>query len=189
MARNYTKSRRAEHEAETRHRITEAALALHSEVGPARTSISMIAERAGVQRHTVYAHFPDERALFMACSGLHLDRAPPPDATAWRTINDPSLRLRAALTELYRWFETNQQVTAAVLRDAEVNAALREVSGLRFGAVFGAIYASLADDLTERGHAALALALSFHTWQTLTRDAGLDTASAVDLMVEMVLKA
>src|SRR6478752_7041835 len=100
MARTYTLKRRAEQQAETRQRIVEAAVDLHSSVGPVATTISMIADRAGVQRHTVYAHFPDERSLFMACSGLAMERSPLPDATPWRTITDPAERIRAGLGAL-----------------------------------------------------------------------------------------
>ena len=84
MARTYTLKRRAEQQAETRQRIVEAAVDLHGSVGPAQTTFSMVAERAGVQRHTLYAHFPDERSLFLACSGLALERDPLPDAAPWR---------------------------------------------------------------------------------------------------------
>src|SRR5512143_2127813 len=89
MARTYTLKRRAEQQAETRQRIVEAAVDLHGTVGPARTSLSMVAERAGVQRHTLYAHFPDERRLFLACSGLAMERDPFPSPEEWRHINDP----------------------------------------------------------------------------------------------------
>lgn len=188
MTRTYTKGKRAEHEAETRDRIVEAALALHGEVGPSATTISMIAERAGVQRHTVYAHLPDERSIYMACSGLHLDRAPPPSPAAWETLNDPSARLKAALTALYGWFAENDALLAAVLRDAERNTVLAEVSGLRFGGPMVAIYGSLAAGLGDRGQAALTLALSFHTWRTL-RQHGLAAEATVELMTHAVLTA
>src|SRR5215831_15504976 len=97
MSRTYTLKRRAEQQAETRQRIVEAAVDLHSSVGPALTTISMVAERAGVQRHTLYAHFPDERSLYLACSGLAMERDPPPDAAAWRGIADRRERLAAGL--------------------------------------------------------------------------------------------
>lgn len=189
MARNYTKSKRAEHEAGTRQRIVEAALALHGEIGPAQTTVSMIAERAGVQRHTVYAHLPDERSILMACSGLHAEREPVPTPAAWETVNDPTVRLNKALTALYGWFARNEAITAAVLRDAEHHALLREVSALRFGTAFGAIAASVSAGLGAKGKAALALALSFHTWRTLTREAGMKPAAAVELMTRTVLAA
>ena len=186
MARNYTKTKRAELEAETRQRIAEAALSLHAEIGPARTTVSHVAERAGVQRHTVYAHFPEERDLLMACSGLHLEREPPPRPSAWDTIRDPAQRLTKALTALYAWFARNEAVFSAVLRDAEHHAVLRDVMSFRFGAPLGAVAASLSPGLEARGKAALTLAMSFHTWRTLTRDAGMKPAAAVELMVKTI---
>src|SRR6187401_203303 len=94
MARTYTLKRRAEQQAETRQRIVEAAVDLHGTVGPARTTFSMVAERAGVQRHTLYAHFPDERSLLLACSGLTMERDPLPEAQTWRAITERRERLR-----------------------------------------------------------------------------------------------
>ena len=88
MTRTYRLGRRAEKQAETRQRIVEAAVDLHGSVGPALTTLSMVAERAGVQRHTLYAHFPDERSLFMACSRQASERDPMPDADIWRGIAD-----------------------------------------------------------------------------------------------------
>lgn len=189
MTRNYTKTKRAENQAETQLRIADAALALHAEFGPAQTTISMIAERAGVQRHTVYAHFPDERALLMACSGLHLEREPIPSPEAWAGVNDPTVRLAKALTAVYGWFARNDTILAAVLRDAEHHALLREISDLRFGPGVRDVVESVSTGLGAKGKAALTLALSFHTWRTLTRDAGMKPTAAVDLMVKTVASA
>lgn len=186
MPRTYNKTRRAELEAQTRQRIVAAALALHGEVGPNRTTISMIAERAGVQRHTVYAHFPDERSVFMACSGLHAEQAPLPQPELWATINDHDTRLRTALRALYGWFEDNEAVVAAVLRDAEQNDTLREVSHMRLDPPLGAIVASLADRLSPRQQTALSLALSFFSWRTL-KHSGLGSEAAADFAAELVL--
>src|SRR5215203_359386 len=105
MTRTYTLKRRAEQQAETRRRIVEAAVELHGSVGPALTSLSMVAERAGVQRHTLYAHFPDERSLYMACSELSLERDPLADVAAWRAIKDQDERLRVGLDAVYGWYE------------------------------------------------------------------------------------
>lgn len=187
MARSYTKTRRAESEAETRLRIADAALALHGDVGPNRTTISMIAERAGVQRHTVYAHFPDEHALLMACSGLHAEREPLPSPAQWSRLEDPRERLCTALAALYGWFARNEAMTASVLRDAEQNETLRQIMELRFSGPLGAIFASLDGDLTPRQKAALSLAMSFFTWRTLSQG-GLNETSAVDLMADTVLQ-
>src|SRR6187401_2094708 len=117
MTRTYTLKRRAEQQAETRRRIVEAAVDLHGTVGPARTTYSMVAERAGVQRHTLYAHFSDERSLLVACSGLYDERDPPPNAALWRDIADRRERLAAGLSAVYDWFERNSSLLACVIRD------------------------------------------------------------------------
>ena len=113
MARTYTLKRRAEQQAQTRRRIVEAAVELHGSIGPALTTVSMVAERAGVQRHTFYAHFPDERSLLLACSGLFFERDPMPDAGPWRAIEDPGERLHVGLRALYDWYGRNAELAAA----------------------------------------------------------------------------
>src|ERR687888_418867 len=133
MTRTYTLKRRAEQQAETRRRIVEAAIELHSSIGPALTTFSMVAERAGVQRHTLYAHFPDERSLNLACSALTFERDPPPDAEPWRAIEGKRERLRVGLRALYSWYERNAQLAACVLRDAEHHALTREIAEMRLG--------------------------------------------------------
>ena len=135
MTRTYTLKRRAEQQAETRQRIVEAAVDLHGSVGPALTTISMVAERAGVQRHTLYAHFPDERSLYMACSGLVLERDPLPDAEPWRAIEDRHERLRAGLAAIYGWYERNAELAACVLRDVENHPLTREIAAIAVRAV------------------------------------------------------
>lgn len=189
MARTYTKAKRAEKEAETRLRIVEATVDLHREVGPARTTIKMIAERAGVQRHTVYAHFPDDMDLHMACSGHHMERNPLPSPDAWSAQNDPDIRLRSALTELYGWYAQNAQLMASVLRDAEIHQPTRQVTELRAGPGMHAIAESVSAGLGAKGQAALALAMSFYTWRTLVGEAGLKPAAAAGLMAAAVTGA
>lgn len=186
MPRTYTLKRRAEQQAETRRRIVEAAVDLHGSVGPAATTFSMVAERAGVQRHTLYAHFPDERSLLMACSGLTAERDPLPDAEAWRAIEDPQERLQVGLRAIYDWFERNADLAACVLRDAGHHALVREVSALRFGPYFAAYHEVLGHPLTAKQQALLHVALSYHTWRSLVRDSGLKQAAAVDAMVEAI---
>jgi AcrR family transcriptional regulator len=190
MTRKYTLKRRAEQQAETRRRIVEAAVALHGSLGPAQTTFSMVAERAGVQRHTLYAHFPEERSLLLACSAHHLETNPPPDGAQWKAIADRRERLAAALGEIYAWFERNAEVLGHVLRDAEHHAVVREISGMRFGPHIAAWRAALgAVDSTPAEDAMLALALSFHTWRTLARDGGLDTTAAAQAMAAAVVAA
>src|SRR3954453_13342469 len=102
--RTYTKRRRAELEEQTRRRITESAVALHRDVGPARTSISAVAEHAGVRRSTVYRHFPDDEALFAACASHFQAANPPPDPGLWAGVADPAQRTVTALAELYAFY-------------------------------------------------------------------------------------
>lgn len=186
MTRTYTLKRRAEQQAMTRQRIVEAAVELHGTVGPAFTTISMVAERAGVQRHTFYAHFPQERDLLLACSGLVLERDPLPDAEPCRAVQDPQARLRAGLRALYDWYKRNAGVTGCVLRDAEHHALTKEVSDLRMAAPIAAYHAVLGKGLNAPQHALLGLALSFFTWRTLTREGRLKQETAVTMMVQAI---
>jgi len=187
MARGYTKTRRAAQQAETRQRIVEAAVELHGSVGPAQTTVSMIAERAGVQRHTYYAYFPDEWSLLLACSGLAMERHPWPDGEAWRAIDDPGKRLRVGLRAIYDWYEENAALAACVLRDAEYHAPTREVIALRFGPPMAVYHEVLGAGLNARQHAMLRLALSFFTWRTLVKEGGLSQAVAAGAMAQAVL--
>jgi len=186
MTRTYTLKRRAEQQAVTRQRIVEAAVDLHGSVGPALTTISMIAERAGVQRHTLYAHFPDERSLYLACSGLAHERDPPPEAGAWRSIEDRHERLRTGLLAVYGWFERNAELIACVMRDAEYHQLTREIAELRFGPYMAAYQEVLGAKLSTKQRAVLRLALSFFTWRTLVREGGLKQGAAVGAMIQAI---
>lgn len=186
MTRPYTMKRRAELQAETRRRIVEAAVDLHGSVGPARTNTSMVAERAGVQRHTFYAHFPDERSLHLACSGLVMERDPLPDAGAWRDIADHRERLCAGFQALYDWYARNADLAGCVLRDVEHHALTREIVELRMGPPLRACHEVLGAGLDAGQQAMLTLMLSFFTWRTLVREAGLDQGAAVAAAVRAV---
>jgi len=170
--RPYRKSKRAVSELETRQRITEAAVALHQTVGPARTSVKAIAARAGVDRATVYRHFPDEQALFDACTSHYYARHPMPDPGRWIAIADRDERLRTALAELYAWYGETEQMLATGIRDVEhVPAGSREA----FLGYFQTVHAALMVGRRERGRARLRLAgaighaINFHTWHSLVR--------------------
>jgi AcrR family transcriptional regulator len=187
MARKYELKKRAERQEQTRLRIVEAAIELHRTKGPARTTISDIARLAGVQRHTLYRHFPDERAIGLACSGLHMARNAPPDTRPWREIADPDERLRTGLGELYAWFERNEDMFANVLRDAEVDHVWRETFELRAGEAMGLIREVLAQAVPDdaRGRALLDLALDFHAWRRLAQS-GLTPAEAAGTMAAVL---
>src|SRR5260221_7936630 len=192
--RRYRQLRRAELEAQTRLRITEAAMKLHASVGPARTTVTAVAEEAGVQRGTVYRHFPDEDALFGACSMHWLSLNPTPSPEAWVEIEDPSQRLRRALAELYDWYERNQRMLDNVFRDAALVPAMKPARE-RFQRLLLAMHATLMRGRQQRGRrrvhvaAAVGHAIGFGAWSSLVRENGLDNAEAVDLMAAMVVAA
>ncbi|GAA2045510.1 hypothetical protein GCM10009819_36120 [Agromyces tropicus] len=194
MARRYEQKARAEQQEQTRRRIVEAALELHRTAGPAESSFSAVAERAGVQRSTLYRHFPDDRALFMACSGLHLDEHPFPDPAPWRAIAAPEDRAETGIAAVYAYWAANESLIANVLRDGERDPVLHEVNELRMGEPMAAARDALVDAWPERDRtpelvAAAALAVDFRTWQTLVRRGGLGPASAAALMASTLVHA
>ena len=192
--RRYQMKRRAEQEAQTRLRITESAVDLHGTLGPARTSVSAIAERAGVRRSTVYRHFPDERALFSACSAHWAASNPPPDVGGWQSIAEPDARLDAALDELYAYYRQTEDMLDVLLRDAPAVPVVAELMG-----AFRAMLSEATDVLMrgrglrgasrERTRAAIGHALAFSTWQDLTGVQGLDDARAAELSSRLVAAA
>ncbi|HWM48207.1 MAG TPA: helix-turn-helix domain-containing protein [Xanthobacteraceae bacterium] len=184
--RTYTLKRRAEQQAETRRRIVEAAVELHSTIGPARTTISMVADRAGVQRHTFYAHFPEERDLLLACSGLTEKRDPLPDPEPWRSIADLDERRRIGLRAIYDWYGRNAELAANVLRDAEIHAPVREINETLWGPRMAAYSEVLGAKLDAKQQALLRLALGFFTWRTLVREGGMKPGAAVTAMLEAI---
>jgi AcrR family transcriptional regulator len=145
----------------------------------------MVAERAGVQRHTLYAHFPDERSVFLACSGHVYERDPMPDGEPWRAIEDRRERLRTGLRAIYRWYERNASLLACVLRDGD-HPLVREVQTLRAAPVRATWQEVLGAGLTTTQRPVFGLALSFYTWRTLVRDGGLTTDAAVDTMLQAI---
>ena len=187
MKRKYEQKERARRQAQTRQRIVEAAVDLHTSIGPARTTISGIAQRAGVERHTVYAHFPEESTLFRACSEHWEARHPLPDLEPLAAIEDPARRLRRALGDLYAWYESVEDDLALFLRDASVVPANAEVL-----AEMTLPLANLADGLAQGRprrksvKAAIGHALEFETWRSLVRRQGLARSQAVDAMTRLV---
>jgi AcrR family transcriptional regulator len=189
--RPYRMKRRAELEEETRTRITESTVALHQELGPARTSISAVAERAGVRRSTVYRHFPDEAALFAACSSHWRAANPPPDPSVWAAIEEPGERSETALRELYAFYARTEAMYTSLLRDEPVVPIVHRLLGDFYG-YLGAIQdilmagRGLRGQAARRTRAAIGHALAFPTWRSLTREQGLDDAEAVGLMCRLV---
>ena len=189
--RVYRMQRRAETQAQTRLRITESAVALHGTVGPARTSISAVAAHAGVRRSTVYRYFPDEAALFDACTAHWSAANPPPDCAPWTQITDPSRRLSVALAELYAYYRRTEQMLDNLFRDEAAVPLVQE----RFAAFHGYFAAArdtlmtgraLRGPVRRRTHAALGHAIAFSTWKSLVRDQGLDDKEAAALALSFV---
>jgi AcrR family transcriptional regulator len=191
--RKYELKKRAAEMAETHRRITEAAIELHGTVGPSRTTLTAVAERAGVERRTLYRHFPTEADLFAACSAHYFGAHPWPDLAAWRAIGDPRERLIHALDELYAYYERTEPMLANVLRDAElVDFARTAVAPLH-------AYLDEAADVLIAGRGvrgrrrqllggALRHALAFPTWRSLSAN-GIGRADAVRLTTALVERA
>jgi AcrR family transcriptional regulator len=190
--RRYELKKRAEQVEQTRRRITEATIELHRTVGPAATQISEIARRAGVQRLTVYNHFPDDASLIGACSQHWRALHPAPDPAAWSALADPGERVRTALRELYRWYRETEPMTANVLRDADRLPALRTIIDDGLGRYLAAIRGLLAGPYRARGRrrrrldAALHAVTGFHLWQSL---APLGDDEAAELAATLVDRA
>jgi AcrR family transcriptional regulator len=193
--RKYEMKKRAERQRETRLRIVEATVELHRTRGPANTTVSEVAKRAGVNRLTVYNHFPDTTDLLKACSRSWTERYPAPDPKPWAQISDPQDRLRAALRELYGFYAHTEPMRGNVLRDAET---MPELAALLEGSVvpyLGAVRDLLAEgwevgnDRRKRLLATIKLAIDFHTWRSLERESGLSREEAVESMLEAVRSA
>jgi AcrR family transcriptional regulator len=191
MTRKYEMKRRAERMQETHRRITEAAVELHETVGPARTTVSAVADKAGVQRHTYYAHFPEIEDLYRACTAHYLERNPLPDPSSWVQTPEPEERMRRALLEVYAYYSSTEAMMSNVLRDGQLDPRGQESMVMLYQH-----WSKMRDTIAEAFRAsgerreellgAVALALDFQTWRTLVRQHGLDQDRAVGLMVGMV---
>jgi len=192
--RTYRKRRRAEQEEQTRRRITESTVELHEKLGPARTSISAVAEHAGVRRSTVYRHFPDEAALFSACSAHWSALHPPPDLAGWTTIEDVDERAEVGLRQLYAYYRGTEQMLEHLLRDEDTVPIIKQlfsayhdyIDAARDALMHGRPARGRRRELTR---AAIGHALSFETWRSLSREQRLDDAQAVELMCGLVARA
>jgi AcrR family transcriptional regulator len=194
MPRKYELKQRARSQAETRRRIVEATIELHDELGPARTTISAIAERAGVQRLTVYRHFPDERSLYAACAGQWMADHPLPDTSPWALVEDPAERLLLALSEIYAYFRVTENMTANVRRDLPELPVMQEVA-TPLTQYWEAAQAMLELGWEARGRrrerlrAVIGHAIDFETWRSLARQRNLSDGEVAELMVRLARAA
>ena len=181
--------RRAETVDLTRRRITDAAIRLHTTVGPSATSMSAVAEAAGVTRLTLYRHFPSKDALFGACMGHWRSLHPPPDPEAWRDISSFRARAEAAIDELYGWYAQNGDELYPIYRDAaftpQSNQRARRATNDRIvAAVLGDVSPATAG---RRLQAALGHVVSFWTWRSLAVEQSLSTGGAAQMALQFVL--
>ena len=189
--RPYRMKKRAAAEEATRRRITESAVHLHGTVGPARTTVSALAEHAGVRRSTIYRHFPDEASLFAACTAHWAADNPVPDIGAWAAIEDPGTRLRAALEALYAYYRRTARMMENLIRDEPVSELVQQHFAAYHGYIDAAREALLRGRRARgraraRERAAIGHALAFTTWRSLALDEGLADDQAVELMVRLV---
>ena len=192
--RPYRMKARAELERQTRLRIVRSAVALHGSVGPARTTIGALADHAGVRRSTVYRHFPDEAALFAACSAHWSTSDPLPNLATWAEIRNCEERLARALSELYQHYERNQQMMTNILRDEAAMPVITPhldhyrhyLLAARRVLMEGRLEIGSSRFLAE---AAIGHALAFYTWHSLTRDQTLALDHALQLMLSLVRNA
>jgi len=189
--RPYRMQRRAEQQDRTRQRITESAVELHGTIGPARTSISAVAAHAGVRRSTVYRHFPDEAALFDACTAHWMSANPSPNLGAWAGIADPDERLRFALADLHGYYQRTEAMLDNLFRDEPVVPLVAE----RFAAFRSYLVAAretlmagrrLRGPAARRTRSALGHAIAFSTWKSLVREQEVPDADAVMLLCSLV---
>lgn len=183
---------RAEKTASTRQRIVEAAIELHGTVGPAKTSLSAVARKAGVSRPTLYSHFPDEASLFHACTMHWMSQDPPPNPAAWLEIDDSRQRMGIALSEIYSHYARNEQMIANVFRDMYLVESMRSFNAPLVEESFAAMTQILSSafddgpDLAVRRRAIVSVAIGFNTWKSLVKTEGLTNEEAADLMVHLV---
>ena len=196
----YELKKRAERQQQTRLRIARAALELHESVGPALTTRSAIAQRAGVTRPTVYSHFPDDLSLGKACSSLGLSENPLPDPGRWEEISEPEERLRSALADLYAYFRRGERLWANILRDQELLYSNGDPEALEANAEIMGPILSHWDRMKETIAAgwgpsegiprlvlgAIGLALDFQAWRAMVRTQGMSDEQAIELMACMV---
>ena len=192
--RSYRMQRRAESQQQTRLRITESAVALHGSAGPSRTTISAVAAHAGVRRSTVYRHFPDETALFDACTAHWAAANPPPELDAWSAIANPDERLRVALDELFAFYRRAESMLDNLFRDETITPLVQE----RFAAFRSYLEAALdalmagrnlRGTARRRTRAALGHAIAFSTWKSLVREQRLSKSDAATLVRALVAAA
>ena len=186
MARDYKMVKRRGKVEETRRRIARATYELHATIGPARTTIALISDRAGLPRQTVYRNFGTVLDLYRICIAFGLEMHPLPDPNPWKSIADPEVRLQLGLRELYRWFEAAESVMTNSIRDfgavPESADALQPV-----GQILQRIYETLCHGWrSSKVRPLLLLAVDFTTWRKLRREQNMTSSAIVGLWLDLI---
>jgi len=186
VAREYKMVKRREKVDQTRRRIAKATYELHSTIGPAMTTIALIADRAGLPRQTVYRNYATQVELFRSCIAFGLELNPLPDPDRWHSVTDPGERLQVGLTQLYQWFEAGEPVLTNTMRDfgavQESAEAMQPV-----GEVFRHIYETLSQGWeSSRVSPLLSLAVDFATWRKLSRGQGMASSAIVEMWSDLI---
>jgi AcrR family transcriptional regulator len=188
--RAYRMDKRAQDVAATRQEIVEAAVRLHGSLGPAATTVSGVAQEAGVTRLTVYRHFPDAEALFAACSAHWGSGQTYPDIQGWLEVTDPAERLRVGLADLYRFYAEGEPMLTRIHRDRDaLPPTIQERTAATEVAQRDALLAAFTVNGARRRRVqgVLGHAVSFWTWRSLCLDGGLTQREAVDAMTTLAL--
>jgi AcrR family transcriptional regulator len=190
--RKYEQTRRAQRQEDTRRRIVEAAMELHGTVGPLATTVSAVAERAGVERLTVYRHFPTTKELFHGCGTLFMETYPLPDLISETPPGDPTDRVRAVLGQLYAYFRQQREYFTVFLRDVEQIPDLQEFVGGNLGralAQAGEWMVAGFGDVPEAAllDAIIRQSMDFWGWRSWMQQ-GLSDAQIIELVVGNALR-
>jgi AcrR family transcriptional regulator len=186
--RPYQLRARADAMDRTRARITQAAIELHGSIGPAATTMSAVAEKAGVTRATLYRHFPNEDALIRSCSAEWRSANPSPDPGRWAAIPDPYDRLATALPALYNWYRSAEAMRTNLLRDLAVLPPPIRAGIESYPRVVADVLDAAWPRRSRLRRAAISHAVAFETWQSLSHE-GLSDAEVAKLIIGLISTA
>ena len=188
--RKYTMDKRKAAMEETRQRILEATLALHSEKGIFGTSWQDIAHRADVSVGTVYKHFPSLDELVPACGELMYAITRPPSLEDAPEIfagaHSLEERLERLISELFDFYERGAPYIETDFQERQLPMVQEWEAHMRAtiaGLVREALHSVGPDERTVQGVSAL---LNFSTFKSFM-DRDIQKEQAEEIMNEVLL--
>ena len=168
--RKYDMDKRKAAVEETRQRILEATLALHSEKGIFGTSWQDIAKRADVSVGTVYKHFPSLDELVPACGELMYAITRPPSLDDAPQIfagaNSLEERLERLVSELFDFYERGASYIETDFQERQLPA-VREWEAYMRATIAGLVREALIPaGPDERTVQAVSALLDFYTFKS-----------------------